>query len=368
MIPSPEEIDHFWQVLGPMVCQKLYYSSSLRTSYFDQLFTDQSGTPDPTNRFKYRFSATAAAISFLHSLDRSTRLHIRRLLLDEKTESVTHPERHGRGLVKFCDENPRLRVERRVSIWRTILPQTHRGDSNHPGRYRLWTDVQENDSHVGFSRFWLYTEHGWWSNHPNTGERFPGPLSEAISRWVLEALRLPRNITLVIDGEILPQPSSQVFRDIVVFDAVWQAACEESFSSGRLEKPPAWSWRTPGHFQSWDVHPQGPGTALELTFGYICEDFPNIIRGILDGSSRVSLNFEVGGDSFDRQVENMLAERKEWKGEDWYRAWRPRHDGKSIDPSPTLARDWFELFELDMLPKEEGAIQATNGPESETNS
>ncbi|KAM7197922.1 hypothetical protein V8F20_006370 [Naviculisporaceae sp. PSN 640] len=381
MIPSQEELGHFWQVLGPMM-DHIYNDvvappdSPLLATYFDQLFNNQSGTFDPRNRFKHRFSATAAAISFLHSLDPSTRLYIRRLIVDERTESVAHPERHGRGLVQFCNENPRLLVERRVSLWRTILPQTERGTlysvydvELDRGRVDMWDRVRHGAGpDLWSSTFWgqCYTEHEAWSKAPNAGEIFPGRMSQAISRWVLEALSLPKTFTLVIDGAILPQLSSQLFREIVVPDAVWQAAFEESFSSGRLEKPPYWAWRTPNDWRLWDENWQPD---LEPTYGYICEDFPNIVRGILDGSSRVSLNFEIGDDSFDRQVKNMLAERKDWREEDWYRSWERRHAGKSINPAPPLARDWYELFELDMVPREERMIQTSSGgPESPANS
>ncbi|KAK0717146.1 hypothetical protein B0T26DRAFT_751240 [Lasiosphaeria miniovina] len=71
--------------------------------------------PTEENRFLYHFSAAAAAIRFLRS-NPSSRVHVRRILLDEDREAVAYPETHGKGLVPFCAENPHLRIERRVSL------------------------------------------------------------------------------------------------------------------------------------------------------------------------------------------------------------------------------------------------------------
>jgi hypothetical protein len=71
------------------------------------------------NRFIYRFSAAAVAIRFLRQ-NLKLRTHIRRIVLSEDREAVGFPESHGKWLVPFCLENTRLRIERRVNLWRTF--------------------------------------------------------------------------------------------------------------------------------------------------------------------------------------------------------------------------------------------------------
>ncbi|KAM7196829.1 hypothetical protein V8F33_005948 [Rhypophila sp. PSN 637] len=87
--------------------------------------------------------------------------------------------------------------------------------------------------------------------------------------------------------------------------------------------------------------------------GYICEDFLNIVRAILDGSGPISWHFPISGASFEQQVEDMLFGRREWEARDWYRAWEERHRDKSVKPDIPLAADWAGLFQLDMLPRAE---------------
>ncbi|KAI7785572.1 reverse transcriptase [Diaporthe eres] len=75
------------------------------------------------NRGKYRFSAASVAIEFLSSLPSGLRIYLRHMRLLENNISVAFPESHAHGLINFCVENPKLRVERRVNVWKTILQQ-----------------------------------------------------------------------------------------------------------------------------------------------------------------------------------------------------------------------------------------------------
>ncbi|KAM7217004.1 hypothetical protein V8F06_007643 [Rhypophila decipiens] len=333
--PPQDELNRLWQLVTPMAdvfCR-------LTDLPFGGLESVLRTLPawlkcpslHPQDRFKYRFSATAAAIGFLQSLEPSVRLYMRRLRLDENTDSVMHPERHGKGLVEFCNENPRLAIERRVSLWRTILPQL--GREYRRGRWDDGLLPPAGPDQISFN----------WGEGRMPSRR---EISRAVAHWVHEALCLPRSVSLVIDDEPLPQLSSQIFGEIVVKDAVWQGACEKAFASGRLETPPYWAWRCPQHYK----HIQEGPDELLLTMpwqdeelfdhcGYTCEDFPSIMRDILTGSSPVSVNFHVGGDPFDQQMEDMLSERLDWRNEDWYAAWRQRHDDKWITPTPPLAEN-----------------------------
>ncbi|KAK4209508.1 hypothetical protein QBC37DRAFT_391234 [Rhypophila decipiens] len=359
IIPSQHEIDHFWNILKPVLekwgSPNLFYDGrkSEVLQVLDQFFAG-SRDSQARNPFKYRFSATAAAISFLHSLAPSTRLHMRRLVLDENTESVTYPERHGKGLVEFCHENPRLRVERRVSLWKTVLPQMTRSgrSSGCQDCGETWLGPSSSSRQRG--DYWSRPGSSWWTQPPEPaypGSYPPPPafgLSGAIASWALEALSLPKNVTLVIDGGPLPQLSAQIFQDIVVLDAVWQAACEKAFASEHYRL-----YNSEWVFNSSAYQDHGDHG------GYICEDFPNIVRAILDGSGPISLNFPIGGAaSFEQQVEDMLFGRREWEARDWYRAWEERHRDKSVKPDPPLAADWAGLFQLDMLPRADDPTDA----------
>lgn len=63
---------------------------------------------------------------------------------------------------------------------------------------------------------------------------------EIVGHWEAEALNLHRCITLVIDGDSIPEHSSDMFNQYIVQFAVQQAALEQSFASGRLTCPKTW--------------------------------------------------------------------------------------------------------------------------------
>lgn len=67
------------------------------------------------------FSAASMAIRFLDSIHTNTRGQMRKIVLLEEYESAAHPSSHARGLIPFCQQNPRLRVERVVNLWSTVI-------------------------------------------------------------------------------------------------------------------------------------------------------------------------------------------------------------------------------------------------------
>ncbi|KAF4498615.1 hypothetical protein FAGAP_5201 [Fusarium agapanthi] len=75
---------------------------------------------DYRHRDKIRFSATATAIRFLNRLPAEQRTQIRRITLHEDSPSVNMPSLHAQGLAPLYKENPRLQVERRVSVFGCI--------------------------------------------------------------------------------------------------------------------------------------------------------------------------------------------------------------------------------------------------------
>jgi len=70
---------------------------------------------------RFHFSATTAAVTFLQSIGKSAQSHLRSIVINENRASVAHPESHAQGLIPYCRENPKLRVDHRASIWRTLL-------------------------------------------------------------------------------------------------------------------------------------------------------------------------------------------------------------------------------------------------------
>ncbi|KAI4665314.1 uncharacterized protein J4E78_002774 [Alternaria triticimaculans] len=71
---------------------------------------------DYPNTIRYPFSAAAIAIRFLNFLPQGLRKQIQRLRLVENRTSIAHPECHMRGLIPFCIDMPKLRIERDVTI------------------------------------------------------------------------------------------------------------------------------------------------------------------------------------------------------------------------------------------------------------
>jgi hypothetical protein len=55
-------------------------------------------------------SATATCIATLSRLTTNTRMQMRSIILREECRSISNHEVHAEGLVKFCKENPKLRV------------------------------------------------------------------------------------------------------------------------------------------------------------------------------------------------------------------------------------------------------------------
>jgi hypothetical protein len=88
----------------------------LRQTIFDrQAFSN-------TRRFiKFHFSATTAALTFLQSISESAHSQLRTIVLDDNRASVAHPETHAQGLIPYCRDNPNLRIDHRVSLWRTVV-------------------------------------------------------------------------------------------------------------------------------------------------------------------------------------------------------------------------------------------------------
>lgn len=156
-----------------------------------------SVSPEATR--KHFYSATAVAIQFLQQLPPVTRLHLRKLVIEENRPSVAESYTHARGLIPFCQRNPQLRIEQRVDLWRADLAV-------------------------------------------KSGYRWNGPL-EMLADWIrvakgLQSEGMPAgSFMLVLYG---PTPeASKHLADIVIKAAAWQAK-QESLGMDTTSVPCLW--------------------------------------------------------------------------------------------------------------------------------
>ncbi|KAF5490049.1 hypothetical protein CGCS363_v012703 [Colletotrichum siamense] len=269
-----------------------------------------------TSLIKYHYSAAATAIRFFRSVSKDTRLGIRNVLLKEERLAVAFPECHGLGLIPFCLENPQLRVERRVNMWRAVFPTT-------------LMDLHE--------RRLLYKP---------TDRTFLQPMyvSSQVAIWVQEALELEHagmpqgSFTLVFDGD---SSCSEIFKDIVQRDAAWQQAIDICLDRSILP-PLRWDVRRR------DARHEKRGRREDRTevfresdnAWYVREGFPQAINDIVAGKSIVKCNFWVG-DVWD--VERLAEENKQWSMQQWKTAWYDQLTTRHFEPDPP-SPGWVQLL------------------------
>ena len=211
---------------------------------------------------KWRYSACAVAILFLNSLTARVRVHMRRILLVEDRESICRPECHVLGLIRFCLENPAVHIERRVNIWRNLLPA-----KSNISMHRVLYELGERIT---------------WSREADTLNTCD--VTGSLCGWLTEALALhaagmpAQSFSLVFDGDPVPEQSSALF-EIVKLDAAWQVA----FDQWQQRIPRIRSdhdWMTRYNYQQ-GVHR--------------FDAFPSLITKIVDGNSFIRCNFPLGG-------------------------------------------------------------------------
>lgn len=165
--------------------------------YISRLFslTQDKGISPPDERtnsrvtshapWMFRWSAAAAAMYFLSSLSSSTRLQMRDIFLHEDRQAVAWPEGHAQGLIQFCRENPKLRIERHVDLWRNVF-QFNARDQHRNKKYRV-------------------------------PKLEPVGLTRGIATWIMEALALApagmpeQSFTLILDGDPAPKLCAEIF-------------------------------------------------------------------------------------------------------------------------------------------------------------
>jgi hypothetical protein len=252
---------------------------------------------------QYRLSAASVAIQFLQRLPSSIRHHIRKIILHEDRVAIAWPECHTQGLIPFCQENPYLHIERRVSLWRNIFPS---------GSPSLCQVVHDTDT---YDRYDLENL---------TGLR----VSRCLAQWLREALALQNMgmphgaFTLILQCDAISDKTREVF-ELVKSDAAWQTTFEACWNDK-------------------DADPQLP--TPYITFG-----FPEMIKGILNGTSLIKLDFDLDN-SCDVNVEVLISQGSSWSREEWGKHSWLAHRYVRFEPEAPLPSTWLELRKEDLLP------------------
>lgn len=300
-VPTEPEID--WRAYA--VEPPMDYADPPNTLPFSGFVDGMKTQIDEKSNVKCCFSAAAVAVWFLASLPRPERMYMRRIVLLESRVSVAHPECHARGLIPFCRDNPLLRVERRVELWRNAFQ----------------ADVKEPD---GAMRDYVVGVHLRLRDYEDKGFLAPGAATRNVAVWIQEALALapagmpPGSFSLVFDGDPTPEHSSWVFETVVFRDAGWQAALDKSIALAHL---------SPSYFERRDSQ------------CYISEAFPQAVRDIVNGTSVVRCNFPLRGAWDDEKVEELITKARAWTIEAWSEHWdsdRPHKLLQTSSPLPTF--------------------------------
>lgn len=149
---------------------------------------------------KFQFSATAATIRFLSNASPSMRLSIRKITIREIHHSEVFPYCHARGLIPFCQENPKLRIVSRIHSLLWQLPHALDGKALH-NLHTTWRRFWGDDEYGLYYRFHFAKLDWEW------GMKLPSiTMLHAIRPWIEETMALPslgmpsESFTLHLDG------------------------------------------------------------------------------------------------------------------------------------------------------------------------
>ena len=240
-------------------------------------------SPSFFKNLRWHVSAASIATDFLKRTAQSTCRQIRNILLNEDNISVAHPECHALGLIKFCLENQRLHIERRVNLWRSVFL----GGSMFPSR-RFSEPAYENIHYHGES---LRSDN----------------ISSSLNTWIMEALFLVRagmptaSFSLVFDGSSTSDQSSEAL-EVAKEDAAWQVALDQWYAE-KSEPPSYYERRHNVCYQS--------------------DAFPQVIQDMVAGTSFIRCNFPIGG-SWDPQY--IYKRNRDCTLEDWQENWKKERE------------------------------------------
>ncbi|KIL87083.1 hypothetical protein FAVG1_09637 [Fusarium avenaceum] len=233
-IPSRSQVAHVLNLLGvPDFVWKLpdmwSYDASFTyhvgdnpsPGHFPEEYSHPTTKFDTRIREKTRFSAASAAIRFLDSLTYNQRIQIRTIAIHEDFPSVNNASLHGLGLVPFLQENPLLRVQRRVSVLYCI--------------FRIaYMDIIDVDPMNVLLRTASYWDIGDWL------------ILEPLSRWLLDARDManagisPGSFTLLLESgteaDLCTEAFEQLVHPKIASKQAWDAFMESGLS--HIERAP----------------------------------------------------------------------------------------------------------------------------------
>ncbi|KAF4468516.1 hypothetical protein FALBO_4597 [Fusarium albosuccineum] len=258
-------------------------------------------------REKFCFSAAAVAIRFLDRLPKHQRLHIRNIVINEDRTAVGFPQGHILGLIPFCKENPRLRLQQRVNLWRTILLKAETPD---PLDVRMILETNDD---------------GFPPEYENRGLE-PFRVYTALASWGFQTMEVmdegmpAGSFSFVLDGEPDMNLSSDLFDRVVHRDIAWMKSYLKCLSQGLVPHP------------NQDQYIPG---------------FATYIRGVehlISGPSFVQSNFNLG-QPWD--YEKLMVEHQEPSLSVWQEKQRNREPVEFDVDTPTLKLPelQLELFE-----------------------
>ncbi|EXF75107.1 hypothetical protein CFIO01_06717 [Colletotrichum fioriniae PJ7] len=267
------------------------------------------------DRSNHRFSAAAVAVHFLQSIPEELRRQLRSIILDEDREAMVNPQCHALDLVPFCKQNPHLRIERRVNLWRNALQPDPTFDTP-SSRYEA--------------------------------TRPPGGLKDRlitrnVSQWVVEALALatagmpPASFALVLDGQPVPGLCAEIFQKTVQRDVAWQTTWFESVDRD-IVPPTEWFLEQ----VTWD----NPQARVGHQTGYFYKGFPHAMRDIVEAGSVARCNFDPGETW---NVERIVEDHQTWSPEWWQAAWADHEPKRWFPVAPLPA--FKTLLEEDLVPR-----------------
>lgn len=220
--------------------------------------------------------------------------------------SVNYPECHVMGLIPFCRENPSLRIERRVDLWRNCF-----------------VSARSYDFPLKPEQFLTCWEH---HEDPNTSSISADHVVLPVAKWMMEASLpiIPKAITLVLDGGPSPGHMTDIFQVAVQRDAAWQIALDRATCS------PDWS-------------PERRFWKRRMS-AYLFDGFPELLESMRkkDPDCRVRCNFYPGDPWTDDEIVEIAKANKDSDEFEWeHNMMRP---GLTFTPPPPLP-DFHSLKE-----------------------
>ncbi|KAI4933221.1 hypothetical protein J4E85_003626 [Alternaria conjuncta] len=253
---------------------------------------------DYPNTVRYPFSAAAIAIRFLNCLPLGLRKQIQCLRLVENRTSIAHPECHMRGFIPFCIDMPKLRIERRVSIWKTASTCHHPYPWLNERRVYVREGRQEGKKKPKRNRrIWPNWSppsfHDWFTAHVLPEAQ---SVTKAIAPWIIEAdalesLGMPAGAcTLLFKGDaaVYPKLAHNMFNNVVQHDAAWQMAMDLTFKPKDSEAS------------------QIEWFAKRRRRGYFYETFPVLLQHMTAGIGRIKCDFDLGVEQDARTVAQSM--------------------------------------------------------------